>query len=101
MEACYGKIVLTQTLEYISVFPGQNMVIHCISSSDVSGSNTSFIHWYQKKPGQPPTLHINRAINHQSEVPDRFSGSRSRSPYRDFTLTINGALAEDEADYYC
>ncbi|CAI9538497.1 unnamed protein product, partial [Staurois parvus] len=59
------------------------------------------IYWFQKKADQPPKCLIYWATNRQSGVPDRFSGSRSGTPHDYFTLTINGALAEDEAEYYC
>ncbi|CAI9543435.1 unnamed protein product [Staurois parvus] len=93
---------MTQTPKHISVSPGEKVQINCKSSSDVTDSaGDSLIYWFQKKADQPPKRLIYWATNRHSGVPDRFSGSRSGSPYRDFTLTINGALAEDEAEYFC
>ncbi|PIO14716.1 hypothetical protein AB205_0195610 [Aquarana catesbeiana] len=99
--ASYGQIVLDQTPGSISVSPEENVVIHCKPSSTLTSGSGSYLHWYQKKGDQPPTLLITYALSRQSGVPDRFSGSRSESPYNDFTLTISGALIEDAANYYC
>ncbi|KAG8591126.1 hypothetical protein GDO81_000050, partial [Engystomops pustulosus] len=79
---------------YISVSPGETVTISCTSSADIS---SSYLHWYQQKPGERPQLLIYRATIRHTGVPDRFSGSGSGSNYK---LTIK-VTEDDAADYYC
>nr|1GGB_L Chain L, IGG2A-KAPPA 50.1 FAB (LIGHT CHAIN) [Mus musculus]1GGC_L Chain L, IGG2A-KAPPA 50.1 FAB (LIGHT CHAIN) [Mus musculus] len=91
-------IVLTQSPGSLAVSLGQRATISCRASESVDDDGNSFLHWYQQKPGQPPKLLIYRSSNLISGIPDRFSGSGSRT---DFTLTINPVEADDVATYYC
>uniref|UniRef100_A0A8D2J6D7 Ig-like domain-containing protein n=1 Tax=Varanus komodoensis TaxID=61221 RepID=A0A8D2J6D7_VARKO len=95
--------VLTQPPSQ-SVSPGQTVKLPCgtvtISCRLSTGSivDGNYPAWYQQKPGRKPQMLIHTTSNRPSGVPARFSGSRSG---RTMSLTITGALAEDEADYYC
>ncbi|EHA99465.1 Ig kappa chain V-I region Walker [Heterocephalus glaber] len=87
-------IQMTQSPSYLSASLGDTVTITCQASQSVS----SYLNWYQQKPGKAPTLLIYNSNNLQSEVSSRFSGSGSRT---DFTLSISNLEPEDVATYYC
>ncbi|KAF0886746.1 KV401 protein, partial [Crocuta crocuta] len=91
--AC-GAITMTQSPASLAGSLGQRVTMNCRASHSVS----SYVNWYQQKPGQRPMLLIYKASNRDSGVPDRFSRSGSGT---DFTLTLSNLQAEGVATYYC
>nr|QGQ63513.1 11D5-3-CD8BBZ [synthetic construct] len=98
LHAARPDIVLTQSPPSLAMSLGKRATISCRASESVTILGSHLIHWYQQKPGQPPTLLIQLASNVQTGVPARFSGSGSRT---DFTLTIDPVEEDDVAVYYC
>ncbi|XP_064227950.1 immunoglobulin lambda-1 light chain-like isoform X2 [Aotus nancymaae] len=97
----YGSGVDSQTVvtqePSLSVSPGGTVTLTCgLSSGSVSTSH--YASWYQQTPGQAQRLLIYSTTGRPSGVPDRFSGSILGNKA---ALTITGAQADDESDYYC
>ncbi|NXB50728.1 LV1 protein, partial [Leucopsar rothschildi] len=72
---------------------GETIKITC------SGSSYGNYGWFQQKvPGSGPVTVIYQNDKRPSDIPSRFSGSKSGTTA---TLTITGVRAEDEAVYFC
>nr|XP_045224469.1 immunoglobulin kappa light chain isoform X34 [Macaca fascicularis] len=87
-------IQMTQSPSSLSASVGDRVTITCRASQTIS----SYLAWYQQKPGKVPKLLIYAASSLESGVPSRFSGSGSGT---EFTLTISSLQPEDFATYYC
>uniref|UniRef100_A0A669PE36 Ig-like domain-containing protein n=1 Tax=Phasianus colchicus TaxID=9054 RepID=A0A669PE36_PHACC len=87
LEASFPvQAALTQPAS-VSANPGETVKITCTGSSYSYG-------WYQQKsPGSAPVTVIYGNTNRPSNIPSRFSGSKSGSTG---TLTITGVQPEDE-----
>ncbi|KAF1593226.1 Ig lambda chain V-1 region, partial [Eudyptes moseleyi] len=90
------QAALTQ-LPSVSANLGETVRLTC--SGIDSSSSFAYVGWYQQKtPGGGPVTVIYESNKRPSDIPSRFSGSKSGSTG---TLTITGVQAEDEALYYC
>nr|XP_034953993.1 immunoglobulin lambda-1 light chain-like isoform X12 [Zootoca vivipara] len=79
------------------VAPGGTVTMSCrFESGNIADGNYPL--WIQKKPESKPWTLIHDTSIRPSDVPARFSGSRFGNV---MSLTITGALPEDEAAYYC
>uniref|UniRef100_A0A671KDR9 Ig-like domain-containing protein n=1 Tax=Sinocyclocheilus anshuiensis TaxID=1608454 RepID=A0A671KDR9_9TELE len=88
-----GQITVTQTPAVQTTEAGKTVVMRCTCRI-----YSSYLAWYQQKPGEAPKLLIYQISNRNTGTPSRFSGCGS---YTDFTLTISGVQIEDTGDYYC
>uniref|UniRef100_UPI003BEF4CB9 Fab7 light chain n=1 Tax=Homo sapiens TaxID=9606 RepID=UPI003BEF4CB9 len=90
----HSDIQMTQSPSTLSASVGDRVTITCRASQSIS----SWLAWFQQKPGQAPKLLIYKASSLESGVPSRFSGSGSGT---EFSLTISSLQPDDFATYYC
>ncbi|NWR83406.1 LV1 protein, partial [Furnarius figulus] len=95
-----GSLVQAASLSQpssVSANVGETVKITCSGGGSYYGCYS--YGWYQQKvPGTAPVTVIYYNDKRPSDIPSRFSGSKSGSSA---TLTITGVQAEDEAVYYC
>ncbi|KAG8505935.1 Immunoglobulin lambda variable 7-46, partial [Galemys pyrenaicus] len=80
------------------MFGGDALAADSTRSSGNIGS--SYVYWYQQRPGSAPSTVIYDDDDRPAGVPDWFSGSIDSSSNAT-SLTISGLQPEGEADYYC
>ncbi|CAM4564501.1 unnamed protein product [Lepidochelys kempii] len=79
------------------VSPGGTVTLSCSLSSGALTDN-NYPKWVQQRLGNVPRLIMHSTSTRPSGIPARFTGSRSGNT---MSLTVTGALVEDDADYYC
>ncbi|CAM4659060.1 unnamed protein product, partial [Lepidochelys olivacea] len=79
------------------VSPGGTVMLSCSLSSGALTDN-NYPKWVQQRLGNVPRLIMHSTSTRPSGIPAGFTGSRSGNT---MSLTVTGALAEDDADYYC
>ncbi|CAM4672456.1 unnamed protein product [Caretta caretta] len=97
---CIGwssQSALTQTSSTMAVKPGETAELHC-TLQGVDFISKNHPSWYQQRSGKAPRLLIYDSRSRAFGIPERFSGETYGNRA---SLTITGAQAEDEADYYC
>nr|7AHV_B Chain B, anti-FIXa Fab of mim8 light chain [Homo sapiens] len=87
-------IQMTQSPSTLSASVGDRVTITCRASQSIS----SWLAWYQQKPGKAPKFLIYKASKLERGTPSRFSGSGDGT---EFSLTISSLQPDDFATYYC
>ena len=93
-----GQYTVTQPAAVRSDLGGSTTISCKTNPAVYFGGSDYFLAWYQQKDGEAPKLLIYWANRRVSGIPDRFSGSGTKT---DFTLTISGVQAEDSGVFYC
>uniref|UniRef100_A0A452DS42 Immunoglobulin V-set domain-containing protein n=1 Tax=Capra hircus TaxID=9925 RepID=A0A452DS42_CAPHI len=80
-----GELMSKQSPASLSLTPAEIATLTCRASQSIS----SYLDWYQQKPGQAPRLFIYAASSRASGIPARFR--------TDFTLPISSLEPEDKS----
>uniref|UniRef100_A0A8C8SA28 Ig-like domain-containing protein n=1 Tax=Pelusios castaneus TaxID=367368 RepID=A0A8C8SA28_9SAUR len=91
-KCCWGRGIPSE-----SVSLGGTVTLSCSLSSGAM-INQSHPQWIQQRTGKVPRRLVYGTSHRAAGVPERFTAAMSGNT---MSLTIAGALAEDEADYYC
>ncbi|XP_067837982.1 immunoglobulin kappa light chain-like isoform X3 [Heptranchias perlo] len=97
---CFAQ-TLTQLYPSVTSLAGKTGRFLCeVKGASIDSSNP--IHWYQHKPGQPPTriLYYNgKTTSRDPGFDNRFKAGTSKGT--EFYLAIDKVKAEEAATYYC
>ncbi|KAL4593200.1 hypothetical protein GN956_G26956, partial [Arapaima gigas] len=98
IPAVLGQVRLEQSTEYIRKKTDKTVTIPCKPSGLSSGD---YIHWYQKKDGEPFKRIL--YINYESKRKTLDSDDPEKKDFsnRDFDLLISSTKVEHSATYYC
>ncbi|XP_051879448.1 uncharacterized protein LOC127574468 [Pristis pectinata] len=91
---------LTQSRASMSRSPGKTGIIPC-QVTGATVSNSEPLHWYQQKPGQPPTriLYIGDSVTRDPGFGNSFKARKVSNS--EFQLVIEKLTHDQAAIYYC
>ncbi|KPP63850.1 hypothetical protein Z043_117858, partial [Scleropages formosus] len=96
--ACWGERRLVQDLDYVRKKPDKTVYIPCKPSGLSSGD---YVHWYQKKEGQPFKRILYISYGSKSLARDENHPQKDDFSAREFDLHISETKLDHTATYYC